>query len=178
VAGAQEPKRRRPRAKTAGARKTKTAAARKWPARKDEKQPPATAIATAAAQGDIDDDLPELTLEEREAFLAYIRDQKDCSVRAAADAAGIKRKQVRDLKERDPEFAAEYRDARGYGDETIRNELRRRAIEGVAEPVFGKLGKVGERIVYSDRLLAMMAKAHLPEALPAAAPVLPDPPDG
>lgn len=114
-----------------------------------------------------------LTGKQRVAFLAYIREHPDCSVREAADHVGAKRKQVRHLKATDEQFAADYRDARGYGDDKIRDELRRRAIEGVVEPVFGALGSiggnsagtgiVGERRVYSDRLLGMMAKANLPE---------------
>lgn len=110
-----------------------------------------------------------LTGKQRVAFLAYIREHPDCSVREAADHVGAKRKQVRHLKATDEQFAADYRDARGYGDDKIRDEVRRRAIEGVVEPVFGSLGGdagtgiVGEKRVYSDRLLGMMAKAYLPE---------------
>lgn len=111
-----------------------------------------------------------LTGTQRVAFLAYIREHPDCSVREAADHVGAKRKQVRHLKATDEQFAEDYRDARGYGSDTIRAELKRRAMEGIVEPVFGALpgekagsGIVGERRVYSDRLLGMMAKAYLPE---------------
>lgn len=110
-----------------------------------------------------------LTVKQRAKFLAYVRQHTDCSVREAAEHAGVKRLQIRYLKRTDEEFAAEYREARGYGDDKIRDEVRRRAIEGVVEPVFGALGEgggtgiVGHKRVYSDRLLALMAKAHLPE---------------
>jgi hypothetical protein len=97
-------------------------------------------------------------------FLAYVEENRGCSVREACEHVGIRRHQVRALKRADSEFADDYREARGYGDERIRNEIARRAIDGVEDPITNKDGEiVGHRIVYSDRLLGMMAKAHLPE---------------
>lgn len=51
----------------------------------------------------------------------------------------------------------------------IHTEIRRRAVEGTVEEVFGSLGAgagtgvVGERRVYSDRLLELAARLWLPE---------------
>jgi hypothetical protein len=104
-----------------------------------------------------------ITTEQRAAFLAYIADHDGCSTREACETVGIKRKDVKALKAADAEFAGDYREARGYGDDVIRNELARRAIEGVDEPVFWQGQQVGTVRRYSDRLLALMAKAHLDE---------------
>jgi hypothetical protein len=71
---------------------------------------------------------------------------------------------VRALKRADSEFADDYREARGYGDEKIRDAIAERAIDGIEECVgIGKDGEPIMRRIYSDRLLGMMAKAHLPE---------------
>lgn len=107
----------------------------------------------------------DVTAQQREAFLAYIRGHRDCSTREACDHVGIRRKDVKALKAADSEFAADYREARGYGNDTIRNALRDRAIDGVEEPIVSVKGEiVGSRRVYSDRLLEFLARMHLPEA--------------
>jgi hypothetical protein len=45
----------------------------------------------------------------------------------------------------------------------VEEEIRRRAIDGVVEPVFGKDGRVGWRRRYSDALLIKLAEASNPE---------------
>lgn len=104
-----------------------------------------------------------LTDEQRTAFLAYIEQNKSCSVREACEHVGVKRKQVRHLKRVDDEFAADYREARGYANEHIVAEISRRAIEGWDEPVFHNGEIVGEIRKYDGRLLTLLAKAYVPE---------------
>ena len=54
--------------------------------------------------------------------------------------------------------------------DVVRDEINRRAIEGVLKPVFGSLGagqgagKIGEVREFSDRLMEVLAKMNLPEA--------------
>lgn len=113
----------------------------------------------------------EITDKQRQAFLDIVHADPTAGTAKALRQAGVKgsRGQLRRLVKDDDELAQDARDARGYGDNTIRAEIKRRAIEGVVEPVFGSLGGdsgsgiVGEKRVYSDRLLGMMAKAYLPE---------------
>lgn len=110
-----------------------------------------------------------LSASERERFLAYIAENQGCSIKEASVAIGRKRKELKALIRTDEEFGADYRAARGYDDDTIRAEIHRRAITGVEEPVFGSLGggagsgQIGVVRKFSDRLLAKMAEAYLPE---------------
>src|SRR6266516_5428059 len=106
---------------------------------------------------------------ERVKFLEHIRRNPACGIGDAARVASSTRKQFKMLQQSDPEFAEDYREARGYGDEAIRAEIRRRALEGWEEPVFGSLGpgagsgEIGRVRKFSDRLLVKLAEAHLPE---------------
>lgn len=125
---------------------------------------PVDPLALAAAQ-------IEITDKQRSRFLELLHADPQTGTVKALREAGVEgsRGQIRRLLNEDPDLAAEAREARGYGDNTIRQEITRRAIEGVEEEVFGSLGSnagtgvVGRRRVYSDRLLGMMAKAYLPE---------------
>lgn len=105
---------------------------------------------------------PEVTEAEREGFLRYVRDHPEASIREAAEAVGRKRWEFRALLAEE-EFEAAYVEARGRDPEAIRAEIRRRAIDGVEEPVFHGGVIVGQVRRYSDSLLAKMAEAHLPE---------------
>lgn len=121
-------------------------------------------------------DEPEpLTDEQRQAFLDYIRDYPDASTLDACHALAkthkIRRYQIRHAKAHDPEFARDYRSARGYGNQHIRNQLRMLAIDGVAKPLVsnGKVvkddnGQIIEVTEYSERLLEFLARMYLPEA--------------
>jgi len=98
----------------------------------------------------------------------YGRDIGDIHAMRDAGVPGT-RGTLRRILEADDELQAMIAVARGRDPEVIRDEIRRRAIEGAVEPVFGSLGagmgsgEIGAKRVYSDRLLEMMAKAHLPE---------------
>jgi hypothetical protein len=111
--------------------------------------------------------LPALTDEQRQQALDVIRSAKETGETvgnvAALRQVGVHgtRGQLRALI--DDDFAHELRTARGYGNETIRAEIARRAIEGVEEDVWHNGEVVGKRIVYSDRLLSKMADAFVPE---------------
>lgn len=113
-----------------------------------------------------------ITRKQREVALRLIRKHG----RAIGDLKALRRAgvlgtrgQLRHLLSVDETLTDDIAAARGRDPEVIRDEIRRRAIEGVEEPVFGSLGQnmgsgeIGTRRVYSDRLLEMMAKAHLPE---------------
>ena len=118
----------------------------------------------------------DLTDEEKEAFLGYVREHKDCSVREACEAVGLQRKDVRRLRKESVEFDDDYREARGYANEQMVNTFRKLAIEGVEEPIVsaGKVvrdddGNILYKRVYSDRLLARGLELYTPEGKAALA---------
>lgn len=130
------------------------------------------------------DDTPAVTDEQRAKFLNIVAADRRISTRRAFHEAGVTRTiewqakpgaktQVRRVPitktqadlilTEDPDLFDEYEVARGRGEEDIRAEVRRRAIDGVDEPVFHQGQIVGTITRYSDRLLYAMAKARLPE---------------
>jgi hypothetical protein len=118
----------------------------------------------------------DLTSEEKDAFLGYVREHQDCSVREACNAVGLQRKDVRRLRKESSEFDDDYREARGYGNEQMVNTFRKLAIEGVEEPLVsaGKLvrdddGNIVTKRVWSDRLLSRGLELYTPEGKAALA---------
>lgn len=98
---------------------------------------------------------------QREAFLAAL--SEGLSVHHAAGTVGRERRRFYNLRERDEAFAELWRDAYDAGTMVLEDEARRRALEGIEEPVYqgGKL--VGTVRRYSDRLLEVLLRARRPE---------------
>lgn len=95
---------------------------------------------------------------------------ESANVRVACKEVGIDRSTVRWWEEKDEKFAIRYKEAKEDADDLVREELRRRAMEGYDKPLvsWGKLvydekGEVATEKVYSDNLLSLLAKARLPE---------------
>ena len=63
----------------------------------------------------------------------------------------------------EPEFRAAWDDALEEASDGLRFEARRRAVDGVLEPVFFRGSECGEVRKYSDTLLARLLAAHCPE---------------
>ena len=119
----------------------------------------------------------DLTPEDQEAFLEYIRTHQGDSIANACETLklGFHRKDVRRLIREDPDFDNAYRNARGYGNEQVVNTYRLLAVEGVEKPLVsaGKLvtyppghEREGEIVYvkeYSDRLVELGFKAYLEE---------------
>lgn len=102
----------------------------------------------------------------RTAFLDELR--KRGNVSEAAAVAGIGRRTAYEVRDRDPEFAAAWDEAIEAAVDAMEAEAWRRAVEGVDEPVFGRVGKdqdgeVGTIRRYSDALMNTLLKAHRPE---------------
>ena len=109
----------------------------------------------------------KLTQERRERFLQVLADTG--SVTAAVAVAGTSRTRVYELRKADPAFASAWQDAEEIATDRLEDEARRRAIEGVPEPVVsaGKLVRDddGQPIAvrrYSDTLLLALLKARRP----------------
>jgi hypothetical protein len=85
------------------------------------------------------------------------------SVTSAAKVAGLARRYVYDIKDADPEFAAEWDDAIEQATDLLEDAIRKRAIEGETEPVYYKGVIVGHVQKTSDLLKMFMMKARRPE---------------
>jgi hypothetical protein len=109
----------------------------------------------------------KLTKARRESFLRVLADTGN--VTAAVAAAGTSRTRVYELRKTDTAFAAAWDEAEDIATDRLEDEARRRAVEGVAEPLVsaGKLvrGDDGQPITvrrYSDNLLLALIKARRP----------------
>ena len=97
----------------------------------------------------------------REVFLQTLRDTANVS--AAARAANVNRRTVYVWRDETPEFAADWDEALEEATDTLEAEARRRALKGVAKPVFYKGEACGTVQEYSDTLMTLLLKAHRPE---------------
>src|ERR1700746_3400356 len=109
----------------------------------------------------------KLTRAPQARFLKVLADTGN--VTAAVAAAGISRTRAYERRKTDPAFAAAWDEAEDIATDRLEDEARRRAMEGVAEPLVsaGKLvrGDDGQPITvrrYSDNLLLALIKARRP----------------
>jgi hypothetical protein len=109
----------------------------------------------------------KLTKERRERFLQALANTG--SVTTAVAVAGTSRTRVYELRKADPAFASAWEEAEEIATDRLEDEARRRAVEGVAEPLVsaGKLVRDadGQPIIvrrYSDHLLLALLKARRP----------------
>lgn len=99
--------------------------------------------------------------QKKRAFLAAFAEVG--TITHAAELAGIDRQaHYRWLKD-DPDYPALFADADEKACEKLEQEARRRAIEGVGEPVFYKGEPCGTVQKYSDTLLIFLLKGAMPE---------------
>ena len=98
------------------------------------------------------------------------------NVTRAAREAGVKRGAMLALEAADPAFAARMREACDEAIDLLEAEARRRALDGVEEPIIrgGEFlrqddGSIAVIRRYSDRLLELLLKAHRPEIFAARA---------
>jgi len=111
----------------------------------------------------------KMTTERKEVFLEHLA--KHGLIGHAAWAAsphskdGAKSSFLEERK-KDPEFAAAWDEALVMAEEAILKEMHRRGVEGMVEDVYGSLGKdagsgvVGQKRVYSDRLLELYSRVQ------------------
>lgn len=107
----------------------------------------------------------EITEKQRKHTVELIRRHgRDIGDIRALRQAGVQgqRGQLRRLLDADGDLRDEIAEARGRSPDRIEAALIERAIDGWLEPVFYKGGEVGYIRKFSDSLLAMAAKAHVP----------------
>lgn len=100
--------------------------------------------------------------EKAKSFLGHLRTNGGMVVKAT-EAAGLSLTSLYALRRKDPEFATAWDDAIRDSTVILENEITRRAVEGVEEPVFHRGEVVGHVRKYSDNLLMFMTKARDPD---------------
>ena len=101
------------------------------------------------------------TAEKKRAFLAAYA---QCgNVTQAAKVAGISRETHYEWLDKDPGYAAAFKQADEQATDALELEARRRALEGWDEPVYQKGQLVGTVRKYSDTLLIFLLKGARPE---------------
>ena len=94
-------------------------------------------------------------------FLAALR--KGYSVAHACRLLRVSRVTVYKYRRENEAFRLEWEDAVQEGTDLLEDEVRRRALVGVKEPVFQKGIEVGQVTRYSDALLIFLLKGRRPE---------------
>ena len=103
----------------------------------------------------------KITSESKDLFIKHLK--QTCNVTASAVTAGCSVRAIYYIRERDEEFAEKWEEAVGEATDSLEAEARRRAVDGFEEPVYYKGVQVGAYLKYSDRMLELLLKAHLPE---------------
>lgn len=93
-----------------------------------------------------------------DAFLAHLAESGILT--DAAAAAGVDRTTPWRRRQADPEFAAACDEAIDIAADKLEREARRRAIDGVEEPIYQGGQLIGTKTVYSDSLLALLLKGR------------------
>ena len=103
----------------------------------------------------------KVTPKKRSEFLAEL-----CvsgNVTKAAAVTAVSRQEWYRERDANADFAKAWEEAVEIGVEALEDEARRRAYDGVEEPVFHKGEEVARVRKYSDVLLMFLIKAHKPE---------------
>lgn len=96
-----------------------------------------------------------------EIFLATLA---ECgNVTRAAEAAKLNRCHLYRRRNDDPAFAKAWDEAAAIGVAALEDEARRRAYEGWKEPVYYQGEECGTVRKFSDTLLIVLLKAHMPD---------------
>ncbi len=85
------------------------------------------------------------------------------SVSLAAERTGLNRSTLYLHRAANPAFAKRWAEALGLGVAKVRDEVFRRALDGVEKPVFHAGLQVGEVKHYDNRLLWALLRSHEPE---------------
>jgi hypothetical protein len=111
------------------------------------------------------DEIKALSERRKRAFLEMFSTTANIAI--SAKTAGVDRVSVRRWLENDTQFELEFNLAREDAIESMEEEARRRAVEGVVDekPIYYKGVLVGEHVVteYSDSLLMFLLKAARPD---------------
>jgi len=101
------------------------------------------------------------TLKKRQKFIEHL--SSTGNVTLAAELAGIGRTVLYEIRNEDVNFAEAWEDSLQQATDRLIEEARRRAYEGVEEPVFYQGETCGHIRKYSDSLLMFLIKGRRPE---------------
>ena len=101
------------------------------------------------------------TPEFKEAFIKLLGDLPN--ITAVSRLLGITVNNVMEARKKDPEFDQAVKDAISEGYDMIEEEARRRAVDGVLEPVFYRGEQIGDVRRYSDTLLIFLLRGCKPK---------------
>lgn len=104
----------------------------------------------------------ERTAKKRAAFLSSLIETGG-NVSRACEESGTARQRVYEWRAADPAFATAWDEAVEAGTDELEEEARRRAYEGVDEPVFYQGEMCGTIRKYSDTLLIFLLKGRRPD---------------
>lgn len=104
---------------------------------------------------------PKLTPQKIGKFLKAL--SSTGSVALAAKRAGLSVEALHGQRESDSDFAERWRQAEALATIALEMEARRRAVDGVEEPVFYQGQKIGVVRRYSDALLSLLLRGSRPE---------------
>ena len=99
-----------------------------------------------------------MTKEEKEAVLNMLETLPN--ITAVSKLLGFGRNRIKENRLRDPEFDEAVQEALQSGYDMLEEEARRRAVDGVTEPVFFRGEQVGEIRKYSDTLLKFLLRGY------------------
>ncbi|MCC6530941.1 MAG: hypothetical protein IT531_00190 [Burkholderiales bacterium] len=99
-------------------------------------------------------------LRARVTFLSALAE--GLSVTLSAERACIGRDTAYDWRARDAEFLRAWESAIEQGTDLLEDEARRRAVDGIPNPVYQGGQRVGTVQMYSDRLLELLLRARRP----------------
>ncbi len=103
----------------------------------------------------------KFTARKRRKFIAKLKQTGNISGSAAA--ISISRRLAYNIREQNPKFARQWDEAVEYAADALEQEARRRAVDGVKQPVFYKGRRVASVRQYSDGLLTTLLKGNKPE---------------
>jgi hypothetical protein len=101
------------------------------------------------------------TKVNQKAFLAALCETGN--ITRAAEAAGVARRQHYNWLDNDSTYLKRFEECIDQAADNLEAEARRRAVEGVAEPVFYKGKPIGAVRKYSDTLLIFLLKGARPD---------------
>ena len=94
---------------------------------------------------------------KKRAFLRAFRESG--SITHAALAAKVSRRQHYNWL-KDEQYVKFFDDAKEEAADLLEEEARRRAVDGIQQPVYYKGEQIGTRLVYSDTLLIFLLKVR------------------
>ena len=103
----------------------------------------------------------EITPKQKENFLVLLKET--CNVSKSAELAGFAAKTAYNHRDKDAEFREKWDAIEIEVKDKVEGEIWRRGVEGIDKPIFYQGKPVATVKEYSDRMLELLARGHMPE---------------